>query len=159
MTDNAAKAKLLQIEKFCAERYPEQFAGVSLGADGKNNVVIYTRPAPELRHLVELAFPEVTVTVKDARHSRRELQGLRDQIARDLVRWRERGIVIHSIDIPPDGSAVEVHTSDPVHAAAWLEEEYETDAVVTTTKPASLLPPTSRDTPHLHMELPQRRYD
>jgi hypothetical protein len=94
-----------RVEKLMRERYGEHYAGVEVS---KGRVVLFRKPSSEVDAATRALPAGTTVVIRDAPHSARELEHLRDDVLADAEQLRRRGIVLSSVAVRHDGTSVEV---------------------------------------------------
>ncbi|WP_131518353.1 hypothetical protein [Kribbella capetownensis] len=123
--------------------FAESFAGLVLDHD-KRVVIVYRKPDAALDARVREKVKGVTVQLRDARMSQREMADLRDRVIADTGYWSEHGVSINGAGPKPDGSGVEVMTtSGSTSDQKQLRAHYRTNAIlVTQGQPAIAVPMT-----------------
>jgi hypothetical protein len=95
-----------QVERLGAA-HADQYAGVEVGADG---LVVHRKPGGGFDEAVRAALTGVTVSFRDATHSRVELAALADRILADRDYWKAQGVPLWTVGARHDGTGVEVGT-------------------------------------------------
>jgi Aminomethyltransferase folate-binding domain len=106
-----------EIDAFCAERFPDYFAGIAqVGPDLERpeSVVVYRRPLAAFDAAVRGQFPQLSSILRfvDADHSRERLMALGRRVVEDAARSSGWGVTRSEISPAADGSAVEVVLAD-----------------------------------------------
>ena len=108
------------------------FAGLVLDHD-KRVVIVYRKPDAALDARVREKVKDVTVQLRDARMSQREMADLRDRVIDDIGYWGEHGVRVNGAGPEPDGSGVEVMTTSGSSSdQKKLRAHYRTDAILMT---------------------------
>lgn len=128
--------------------FAASFAGLVLDHD-QRIVIVYRKPDAALDARVREKVKGVTVELRDARMSQREMADLRDRVMADSGYWGERGVSVNGAGPKPDGSGVEVMTtSGSPSDQGKLRAHYRTDAIlVTQGQPVIAAPMTVPATP------------
>jgi hypothetical protein len=98
-----------RVEKLMTQRYGDQYAGVDVSS---GRVVLYRKPSSQVDAAARALPGGSTMVIRDAPHSARELQRLRDDVLADAEQLRSLGIVVNSVAARHDGTAVEVGTAE-----------------------------------------------
>ncbi|MFC4532514.1 hypothetical protein [Sphaerisporangium dianthi] len=112
-----------QVEDYLRRRFPGHFASVVLDVP-HHTVIVYRRPSARLDAALGHRFPKQPIRPRDAAHSARELDAIARRVTGDVRYWQARGVTITTIAVRPDGSAVEVGTTDVAKAARELPKRY-----------------------------------
>ncbi|MET8157416.1 hypothetical protein ABZT47_13645 [Sphaerisporangium sp. NPDC005289] len=132
-----------QVEDFLRRRFPGEFAGVVLDVPG-HAVIVYRRPSAKLDAALRDRFPGQPIRPRDAAHSAHELGAVARRVTQDVHYWKARGVTITTIAVTPDGSAVEIGTSDVARAARELPKRYgDAPLRFITSTPTLITPPTA----------------
>ena len=110
-----------RVERVALQRFPDRYAGLEISGD---RLVLYRKPSPQLDAAVRALSGEARLVLRDAPYSARELQRVRDDVLADADHWRRRGIVISSVAVKHDGTAVEVGTANVERARRELSQRY-----------------------------------
>ncbi|TCC64678.1 hypothetical protein E0H73_09905 [Kribbella pittospori] len=146
--DAAVTAAADVLNPLLLQDFPASFAGLVLDHD-KRVVIVYRKPDAALDARVREEVKGVTVDLRDARMSQREMAALRDRVIADISYWAERGIAVNGAGPKPDGSGVEVMTTSGTSSdQKKLRAHYRTNAIlVTQGHPAIAAPMTIPATP------------
>jgi hypothetical protein len=99
-----------RLDPLLRQDFASSFAGLVLDHDART-VVVYRKPDAALDASVRGEVTDVTVELRAARMSLREMEDLRDRVVADRAYWSQQGITISSVGPKPDGSGIEVMTS------------------------------------------------
>lgn len=115
------------------------FAGLEVRGE---TVVVYRTPSPQLDAAVRALPGAERVVLRDAPHSARELEQLRARISRDIAHWEREGVLVSSLLVRHDGTAVEVTSPQAGRARQAFAERYGSGAplVVVEGGPVQLAP-------------------
>ncbi|MFG1626900.1 hypothetical protein [Kribbella sp. NPDC049227] len=146
--DPAVMAAAEVLNPLLLQDFAASFAGLVLDHD-KRVVIVYRKPDAALDARVREKVKGVTVELRDARMSQREMADLRDRVIGDIGYWGERGVAVNGAGPKPDGSGVEVMTtSGDSSDQEKLRAHYRTDAIlVTQGQPVIAAPMTVPATP------------
>ncbi|MFI6827697.1 hypothetical protein ACIBG5_11400 [Kribbella sp. NPDC050241] len=146
--DPAVTAAADLLNPLLLQDFAASFAGLVLDHD-KRVVIVYRKPDAALDVRVREKVKGVTVELRDARMSQREMADLRDRVIGDIGYWGERGVSVNSAGPKPDGSGVEVMTTSGNSSdQKKLRAHYRTDAIlVTQGQPVIVAPMTVPATP------------
>lgn len=100
-----------RVQPILDQTFPETFAGLVLDHGG-HAMIIYRRPDSALDERIRRELPGVRIVFRDAQYSRADMQRFIQQLQADDARWRQRGIHLNGAAPNPDGTGVEVFTSD-----------------------------------------------
>jgi len=112
------------------------FSGVYTSVEIRNEtnrVRVYRVPSAEFDTWILKEFAAVCVEVVDSSHSRQELDALQQRIVVDIDYWKGRGIPINIVSMAPDGSGVQVTTTNVAKASEELPARYGAAAPITIT--------------------------
>ncbi|MEW9529906.1 hypothetical protein [Microbispora sp. NPDC049125] len=112
-----------RIDATLRRSFPDHYAGVVFDPSGRG-LIVYRRPSAALDAALRTAFAAIPVEVRNAPHAARELNALAGHVRGDVDHWRRRGITITSVAVRPDGTRVEVGTTDVAKAASALRGRY-----------------------------------
>ncbi|WP_406048537.1 hypothetical protein [Kribbella sp. NBC_00889] len=146
--DSAVTAAADLLNPLLLQDFAASFAGLVLDHD-KRVVIVYRKPDAALDARVREKAKGVTVELRDARMSQREMADLRDRVIGDIGYWGERGVSVNGAGPKPDGSGVEVMTTSGNSSdQKKLRVHYRTDAIlVTQGQPVIVAPMTVPATP------------
>ena len=130
--DPAVSAAADRLDPLLRRDFAASYAGLVLNHD-EHTVVVYRKPDAALDARVRSEVADVTVELRDARMSLREMEHLRDRVMTDRSYWSQRGIAISSAAPKPDGSGLEVMTvTGSSGDRKKLTERYGTDDITVT---------------------------
>jgi hypothetical protein len=121
-----------RLDPLLRQEFAASYAGLVLDHDART-VVVYRKPDTALDARVHSEVTDVTVELRDARMTLREMEDLRDRVTADRAYWSQQGINISSVGPKPDGSGIEVMTSPGSSGdRKKLVNRYGTDAITVT---------------------------
>ena len=142
--DPAVSAAADRLDPLLHQDFAASYAGMVLKHEA-HTVVVYRKPDAALDTRARSEVTDVTVELRDARMSLREMQDLRDRVMADSAYWSQQGITISSAGPKPDGSGIEVMTSPGSSGdRKKLVKRYGTDGITVTHGSIILVPPGSR---------------
>jgi hypothetical protein len=142
--DPAVTAAAERLDPLLRQEFAASYAGLVLNHDA-HTVVVYRRPDAALDARARSEVTDVTVELRDARMSLREMQDLRDRVMADTAYWSQQGVTISSAGPKPDGSGIEVMTSPgSSDDQKKLRKRYGTDAITVTKGSIIFVPPGPR---------------
>ncbi len=152
--DPAVTAAADRLDPLLRRDFAASYAGLVLNHD-ERTVVVYRRPDAALDARARSEVTDVTVELRDARMSLREMQDLMARVLADTGYWSRQGATISSVGPKPDGSGIEVMTS-PGNSGDQkkLRKRYGTDAITVTH--GSLMFPTAPIWSGFHTASPTR---
>jgi hypothetical protein len=110
-----------RVEEHMQQRYGEHYAGVEVS---NGRVVLYRKPSPQVDAAARALAGGTTVVIRDAPHSARELERLRDSVLADAEQLRRLGVVLSSVAVRHDGTAVEIGAVDVERARRELARRH-----------------------------------
>jgi hypothetical protein len=118
-----------RLQPYAQARFADVYTGLELRSE-QDRIRVYRKPSTDFDAWVVRVFAADCVELVDARYSEKELAALADRVAADLPYWRAKGVPVNSVGAKPDGSGIEVGTTDVERTRRELAQRYGPDVPV-----------------------------
>lgn len=118
-----------RLQPYAQAHFADVFTGVELRSE-QDRIRVYRKPSADFDAWMVANFATDCVEIVDALHSAKELTALQDRIVADIPYWQSRGVVVNEVSANPDGSGVQVGTTDVERARSELTQRYGADAPI-----------------------------
>lgn len=142
VTPARLNAAMDRVERGGREHFPASFAGVEVD-EIRVRAIVYRVPSAAFDDYVRYSAEDSCVVVRDAAHTRTELDTWHDRVVADLPYWTARGLRIVSVGSRNDGVGVEIGTRDFDRARRELPARYGPEAPLVFVEEGPIAPPAS----------------
>jgi hypothetical protein len=122
-TPASLSAAMQRIEQDGRARFPRHYAGLEVD-ERQVRAIVYRVPSAAFDTFVRTSAEDSCVVVRDAAHSRADLDEWQHRIVADLDRWTTEGVRISTVGARHDGAGVEIGTEDVAGARRALTAHY-----------------------------------
>ena len=119
-----------RLQPYAQAHFADAYTGVELRSE-QDRIRVYRKASAAFDAWVLREFAASCVEIVDARYTAVELTGLVQRISADAPYWQSLGVPMNLVSVNPDGSGIQVGTTEVERARRELARRYGTGIAIT----------------------------